>query len=300
MAVNFPDELKHNNDNYSIVDNTNVRGGPFVVSSVAARDAIPINKRKSASIVTVETIPGISYTEYKYRGSNTSDGNWTNPSNWIVSDDITNNASNNEILFSQNSTTIDGVSSFTWDGSDLDYDKNYLTYSGTNHLNLSIGASTVENRLKFSHQGNASGYSSFNVNLSGGENGLLATGLLYGLLNTTGYFAFKEIIIEMTLTSATVIEDMFCRVHRSEVPTPWTPTAILSSQETLGAPSVGGTTYGVILKDVSTSNIRHDSDDITNQNSVIALELGISGPATAGTVSVSNVTIRTIYNYYTL
>lgn len=79
--ITRPDQYKHQNDSYAIVDTADVRGGIKDVASLTTVNllAIPIDKRKLRTTVT----NGVDSNIYVYSGVDLLDANWGNLSNWI-------------------------------------------------------------------------------------------------------------------------------------------------------------------------------------------------------------------------
>lgn len=77
MAITRPDEYKHENENnYSIVDAKNVRGGCVKFNTLVDRDNYPIDKRGNM----------ICYVEgynYRYTSDDFSDVAWQDVNNWL-------------------------------------------------------------------------------------------------------------------------------------------------------------------------------------------------------------------------
>ena len=88
----YPDYLHHNNPNYALVDESELRGSFRTISSKTDRNNIPIDKRSLGAVVTwIDT--EIRYTK-QYNGTDLLDVNWQNDDNWIdfgggLSEDIT-------------------------------------------------------------------------------------------------------------------------------------------------------------------------------------------------------------------
>ncbi|NLR94854.1 hypothetical protein [Flammeovirga agarivorans] len=71
MALSFPDQLVHSNDNYPIVDSKSVSGASFTVGSIAERDLIPQYARRLGQVVTVASQDGegkVIAATYRYEG----------------------------------------------------------------------------------------------------------------------------------------------------------------------------------------------------------------------------------------
>lgn len=75
-----PDELKHNNPAYAMLDESELRGAARGVADVAARNAIPSTKRKQYAIVSY-AVDGAAVTK-RYKLSDLSDAAWQNEANW--------------------------------------------------------------------------------------------------------------------------------------------------------------------------------------------------------------------------
>ena len=58
MSVKFPDILRHENENYAIVDINDIRG-IYIVESLDAIQGIPEDKRRGGAIVSIIGISGI-------------------------------------------------------------------------------------------------------------------------------------------------------------------------------------------------------------------------------------------------
>ena len=80
MPIGYPDEIKHNNPAYAMVDDSEFRGGVRSVLDQAALEAIPTDKRKLLMLVSL-TISGTKKT-LRYDGVDLEDINWQNMSNW--------------------------------------------------------------------------------------------------------------------------------------------------------------------------------------------------------------------------
>lgn len=76
MAINFPDILSHENQNYAIVDVNQLRG-LATVNNITERNNIPQDKRLLGSIVSI-----VGDIAYHYRGATISDSDWSNNLNW--------------------------------------------------------------------------------------------------------------------------------------------------------------------------------------------------------------------------
>ena len=81
MALKFPDIFEHNNSDLPIVDSSNLLGGHFSVADTAARDAIPIGKRRVRMLVSYNS--GAVEETKKFLGSTVADVDWENESNWL-------------------------------------------------------------------------------------------------------------------------------------------------------------------------------------------------------------------------
>lgn len=79
MALYFPDILEHNNPDYALLDDFQLRGGAVSVATKAARNSIAIDKRKLYSIVSYDD-EGI--VTKRYEGSSLDDADWQNDINW--------------------------------------------------------------------------------------------------------------------------------------------------------------------------------------------------------------------------
>ena len=98
MSLLFPDEIKHNNDNYPVVDSNSIKG-VGVFTSAIERDALPLNKRK------LNYIASVSGKVYSYDGNDLTDINWVDSDNWKSYVD-------NPVVLSGNETPtgiVDGV-----------------------------------------------------------------------------------------------------------------------------------------------------------------------------------------------
>jgi hypothetical protein len=80
MALFYPDILRHNNSNYAIIDNTEVRGGAQSVTDKATRNLIPLDKRTLAMLVSYKD--GAANVTKRFDGLTTADVNWTSDANW--------------------------------------------------------------------------------------------------------------------------------------------------------------------------------------------------------------------------
>lgn len=80
MSLKKPDILRHKNNNYALIDIEDVRGGCMPVANEAARNNIPLDKRKVRMIVSYND--GTQEVTKKYLGVNVEDANWINNSNW--------------------------------------------------------------------------------------------------------------------------------------------------------------------------------------------------------------------------
>lgn len=80
--ITRPDEYKHQNDSYAIVDNANVRGGIFDVAdlSTANLNTIPVDKRKVRSTM----VNGTDSKIYIYTGATLDNTAWGTTGNWVV------------------------------------------------------------------------------------------------------------------------------------------------------------------------------------------------------------------------
>lgn len=76
MAIKFPDILKHENDEYAIVNINDIRGISSV-NDVTSRNNIPLDKRILGNLVSI-----IGDSVYHYRGSTLNDIDWINVANW--------------------------------------------------------------------------------------------------------------------------------------------------------------------------------------------------------------------------
>lgn len=76
MSVKFPDILRHENENYAIVDINDIRG-IYIVESLDAIQGIPEDKRRGGAIVSI-----IGIGVYRYNVGSVSDESWNEPSNW--------------------------------------------------------------------------------------------------------------------------------------------------------------------------------------------------------------------------
>lgn len=82
MAITRPDIYEHNNSNYAIVDANNSRGGHHNVANVAARDAIPADKRAIRMLVSFDDT-GTNITA-RYEGADLTDLEWEDNNNWVA------------------------------------------------------------------------------------------------------------------------------------------------------------------------------------------------------------------------
>lgn len=80
MALFYPDILKHNNSNYAIIDNTEVRGGAQSVTDKATRNLIPLDKRTLAMLVSYKD--GAANVTKRFDGLTTANVDWTSDANW--------------------------------------------------------------------------------------------------------------------------------------------------------------------------------------------------------------------------
>ena len=80
--ITRPDEYKHQNDAYAIVDNANVRGGIFDVVDLTTANinAIPLDKRKVRSSI----VNGTDSKLYIYTGNTLDNTAWGTVGNWIA------------------------------------------------------------------------------------------------------------------------------------------------------------------------------------------------------------------------
>lgn len=80
--ITRPDEYKHQNDSYAIVDNANVRGGIFDVAdlSTANLNTIPVDKRKVRSTM----VNGTDSKIYIYTGATLDNTAWGTTGNWVI------------------------------------------------------------------------------------------------------------------------------------------------------------------------------------------------------------------------
>lgn len=76
MSVKFPDILRHENENYAIVDINDIRG-IYIVESLDAIQEIPEDKRRGGAIASI-----IGSGVYRYNVGSVSDESWNEPSNW--------------------------------------------------------------------------------------------------------------------------------------------------------------------------------------------------------------------------
>ena len=76
MSVKFPDILRHENENYAIVDINDIRG-IYIVESLDAIQEIPEDKRRGGAIASI-----IGIGVYRYNVGSVSDESWNEPSNW--------------------------------------------------------------------------------------------------------------------------------------------------------------------------------------------------------------------------
>lgn len=81
MALLYPDILQHNNPALPLMDDAQLGGGMRVVDDIAARDAIPVAKRKIGALVSYYA--NAEWHTHRFEGTNTSDGQWTTESNWL-------------------------------------------------------------------------------------------------------------------------------------------------------------------------------------------------------------------------
>ncbi|MDD4970756.1 MAG: tail fiber domain-containing protein [Paludibacter sp.] len=81
MAQKISQPIESFNPLIPLVDEDQLSGSYRVVADIAARDLIPSQKRVVGSIVSY-TVSGNIITS-KYIGPNTTDPNWTDPTNWV-------------------------------------------------------------------------------------------------------------------------------------------------------------------------------------------------------------------------
>ena len=81
MSLKRPDIITHKNSKFAVVDIEDVRGGCMPVAIEAARNAIPLDKRKLRMIVSYND--GSSEVTKKFLGTDTTDLYWTNNSFWF-------------------------------------------------------------------------------------------------------------------------------------------------------------------------------------------------------------------------
>lgn len=81
MPLNFPDFLTHANPAYPVVRDSDMQGGYVAVADVAARNAIPLAKRKAGMAVSC-VIAG-QRTVRQYASADLSNTQWTNAANWL-------------------------------------------------------------------------------------------------------------------------------------------------------------------------------------------------------------------------
>ncbi len=109
-----PAEIKHNNDDYALVDDSQVRGGLKVVNNITERNEIPLNKRGFGVVKYRDVLSGSegSWVTKTYVGSDLSEQNWINETNWenITTEKSAIDVTHEELLNLISGNTIsDGV-----------------------------------------------------------------------------------------------------------------------------------------------------------------------------------------------
>jgi len=73
--------LRNNNPALPLMDDSQLAGGFMVVANEAARNAIPLAKRKIGMLVSWTDVTILTKN---FVGATTADGDWTNNANWVV------------------------------------------------------------------------------------------------------------------------------------------------------------------------------------------------------------------------
>lgn len=87
--IEYPEYLEHVNPDLALIDYEQIRGTHWYVADVAARDAIPIDKRMVGMLITY--FDGANYVTSRYGNSSVTNVNWVNTANWkllAIADDI--------------------------------------------------------------------------------------------------------------------------------------------------------------------------------------------------------------------
>jgi hypothetical protein len=79
MPIFYPDILKNNNQNFALVDITEVRGNSYPVGTLLETGSIPSDKQKIGAILFISG----SQEYYGFYGQTTGSVDWNNPSNWV-------------------------------------------------------------------------------------------------------------------------------------------------------------------------------------------------------------------------
>ena len=111
--IKFPENLEHDDPDKALIDYGQIRGTHWYAMNIAARDAIPVDKREVGMMVTVGT--GIDNVTYRYDNSIVTDPQWQGASNWLAIstgltwDSLQFNSDNGYVAWFKNDLKLDSA-----------------------------------------------------------------------------------------------------------------------------------------------------------------------------------------------
>lgn len=281
--ITRPDEYKHQNDSYAIVDNANVRGGIFDVAdlSTANLNTIPVDKRKVRSTM----VNGTDSKIYIYTGATLDNTAWGTTGNWVVGSG--SSYTHPTGFTSQPSTALSGANVIS-----------RITVNDNGHI-----TSTTSRALSYSDIGAASS-SHTHSNATTSTAGFMSTTDKTKLDSITSgaeanQAAFSKVTVGGTTINALTETDTLTLVAGSNItltPDNLTKSIVISS--TGGSSSAYG--FGTIAVSGKTSVVADSSADTLTLVAGNGMTLATDAVADSVTLTCSSISGSSISSSYTV